>query len=87
MSVGWVSVSGVRKHSPNEEAKDGEEKASEEDDFGIDLRAWTPGGVGVRVRQPPLLPYAIRRRGERIVFLREYSGLPRDAEFAQFSPS
>ena len=71
----------------NTEAEEGVKNESKVEDFGISLRAWTPGGVGISVREPPLLPYAIRRRGERLVFLREFSGLPPDARFEQFSPS
>lgn len=80
-----MSVSGVRRGAARK--TDGEAGEETEEDYGISLRAWTPGGVGVRVRQPPLLPYAIRRRGERLLYLREYSGVPTNARFAQFSPS
>ncbi|CDS42063.1 conserved hypothetical protein [Echinococcus multilocularis] len=83
--AGWVSVSGVKGETAQK--TDDEEGEETEEDYGISLRAWTPGGVGVNVRQPPLLPYAIRRRGERLLYLREYSGLPSNASFAQFSPS
>lgn len=57
------------------------------EDYTIILRAWTPGGVGVSLRQPALLPYAIRRRGERLLYLREFSGLPSDAPFANYAHS
>ncbi|VDK40963.1 unnamed protein product [Taenia asiatica] len=83
--AGWVSVSGLRGEA--EKKTDNEAGEETEEDYGISLRAWTPGGVGVNVRQPPLLPYAIRRRGERLLYLREYSGLSANAPFAQFSPS
>ncbi|KAL5968317.1 Nitric oxide-associated protein 1 [Taenia solium] len=83
--AGWVSVSGVGGEA--EKKTDNEAGEETEEDYGISLRAWTPGGVGVSVRQPPLLPYAIRRRGERLLYLREYSGLSANAPFAQFSPS
>ncbi|VDM32505.1 unnamed protein product [Hydatigera taeniaeformis] len=82
--AGWVSVSGVKGatkkpcDNPREET---------EEDYGICLRAWTPGGVGVTVRKPSLLPYAIRRRGGRLPYLREYSGVSVNSRFAQFSPS
>lgn len=56
------------------------------EDYGVNLRAWTPGGVGVSLRSPSLLPYAIRRRGERLLYLREFSGLPSDAPFALYAP-
>lgn len=32
----------------------------------IDLRAWTPGGRGIHLRDPPLLPLAVNLRGRRI---------------------
>ena len=32
----------------------------------IGIRAYTPGGNGCLLRQPSLLPYAIRMRGKRI---------------------
>ncbi len=33
----------------------------------MNFKAYTPGGVGIYVRRPALLPYAVRRRGGRIV--------------------
>lgn len=32
----------------------------------IELRAWTPGGRGIHLRDPPLLPLAVNLRGRRI---------------------
>ncbi|KAM7537420.1 hypothetical protein Aperf_G00000074683 [Anoplocephala perfoliata] len=82
--AGWVSVAGVREGMTGYGKEDEKGADSVGEDYGISLRAWTPGGVGVSLRQPALLPYAIRRRGERLLFLREFSGLPSDAPFAKY---
>lgn len=39
------------------------------------LAAWTPGALGISLRKP-LIPYAIKRRGHRLKWLREFSGIP-----------
>nr|CDS33096.1 conserved hypothetical protein [Hymenolepis microstoma] len=84
--AGWVSVAGVREPMTGYEKVEEANSYSAEDDYGISLRAWTPGGVGVSLRPSALLPFAIRRRGERLLYLREFSGLPSDAPFAPHSP-
>ncbi|CAH8498918.1 unnamed protein product [Schistosoma turkestanicum] len=38
------------------------------------LSAWTPGALGISMRKP-LIPYAIKRRGHRLRWLREFSGI------------
>ncbi|KAK7072417.1 hypothetical protein SK128_011652, partial [Halocaridina rubra] len=35
-------------------------------DHDIDLRGWTPGGRGIYLRRPCILPYAITLKGNRI---------------------
>lgn len=37
-----------------------------EEDQVIELRAWSPGGRGIHLRNPPLLPLAVTLRGRRI---------------------
>lgn len=37
-----------------------------------DLQAWTPEGRGIYVRTPPVLKYAVNRRGPRIKFTPSY---------------
>ena len=32
----------------------------------IDIAAWTPGGRGIVLRSPPLVPFAFKYRGHRI---------------------
>ncbi|KAM3179258.1 hypothetical protein ACTXT7_000931 [Hymenolepis weldensis] len=84
--AGWVSVAGVREVMTGYEKMEEANSCPAGEDYGVSLRAWTPGGVGVSLRSPSLLPYAIRRRGERLLYLREFSGLPSDAPFAQYAP-
>lgn len=73
--VGWVSVAGGMK-----------DKEDTMDQF-ILLRAWTPNAVGISLREPALLPFAVRRRGKRLLYLREYSGVPQDSKYADFNGS
>lgn len=40
------------------------------------LRAWTPAGRGLYLRQPPLLPYAADYRNKRIADTAEYTNRP-----------
>lgn len=35
-------------------------------DQNVQLGVWTPGGVGVFVRKPALLPFIVNKRGDRI---------------------
>nr|VZI19176.1 unnamed protein product [Spirometra erinaceieuropaei] len=80
--AGWVSVAGKRMSADTESTPS--DPAAGERDL-IRLVAWTPGGLGISLRKPPLLPYAIRRRGNRLLYLREYSGT--DAEASSFNDS
>ncbi|VDN15309.1 unnamed protein product [Dibothriocephalus latus] len=73
---GWVSVAG-KQTIANKESSPSESPTKEEG--LIRLMAWTPGGLGISLRKPPLLPYAIRRRGSRLMYLREYSGTNTEA--------
>ncbi|VDO08685.1 unnamed protein product [Rodentolepis nana] len=84
--AGWVSVAGVREPMTGYGKAEEANSSSTGGDYGISLRAWTPGGVGVSLRSSALLPFAIRRRGERLLYLREFSGLPSNAPFASHSP-
>ncbi|KAA3674873.1 nitric oxide-associated protein 1 [Paragonimus westermani] len=42
----------------------------------IFLRAWTPGGLGISLRKPALVPGAVKRRGRRMLLMREFSVKP-----------
>ncbi len=65
--------------------------AAEGEEFS--LRVYTPGGVGCRVRQPAMLPFAVKLRGKakaysayapgkrvKILFEKDYS-LPQTSKF------
>ncbi|VDL97832.1 unnamed protein product [Schistocephalus solidus] len=80
--AGWVSVAG-KQTIVDKESSSSESPAREKG--LIHLMAWTPGGLGISLRKPPLLPYAIRRRGSRLLYLREYSGT--NAEASSFADS
>lgn len=88
--LGWISVAGLSKTNQKLlDEKDSEEISTEnsvvDDDndnnnndelFCADilLTAWTPGALGISLRKP-LIPYAIKRRGHRLKWLREFSGI------------
>ncbi|CAH8548608.1 unnamed protein product [Schistosoma curassoni] len=88
--AGWISVAGLSKTNQKLlDEKDSEEISTEnnvvDDDndnnnddelFCADilLTAWTPGALGISLRKP-LIPYAIKRRGHRLKWLREFSGI------------
>lgn len=42
----------------------------------VRIRAYTPGGRGLALRTPPLLPYAVKFRGARIPGTAEYKSRP-----------
>ncbi len=41
-------------------------------DLSINMSVYTPNGVGIVVRHPPLIPYAASLRGPRIAGTRRY---------------
>ncbi|CAH8848807.1 unnamed protein product [Trichobilharzia szidati] len=86
--AGWIGVTGLNKEekqlSEGEKPEDlctdnnnNSDIINHEDSFSnsILLSAWTPGALGISVRTPSLIPYAIKRRGHRLKFLREFSGV------------
>ncbi|VDQ09526.1 unnamed protein product [Trichobilharzia regenti] len=83
--TGWIGVTGLNKEekqpsegeNPEDLCTDNNVIINHEDSFSnsILLLAWTPGALGISIRTPSLIPYAIKRRGHRLKFLREFSGV------------
>nr|CAX72997.1 hypothetical protein [Schistosoma japonicum] len=85
---GWISIAGLPMTNDNKlicDEKNSNEIFTEHSTIDennnnnnsssntILLSAWTPGALGISVRTS-LIPYAIKRRGHRLKWLREFSG-------------
>ncbi|OON14360.1 hypothetical protein X801_09851 [Opisthorchis viverrini] len=73
--AGWISVVGISTRNGSTSDEEELEAAESHSSSGqIHLCAWTPGGLGISVRKPPLVPNAVNRRGKRLLFMREFGG-------------
>ncbi|CAH8521877.1 unnamed protein product [Heterobilharzia americana] len=80
--AGWVSIAALSKEDKQSSQEENLEELcnktciTDENNMSgnsVLLSAWTPGAMGISVRTPPLVPFAIRRRGHRLKWLREFS--------------
>ncbi|KAG5444985.1 nitric oxide associated protein 1 [Clonorchis sinensis] len=73
--AGWISVVGISTQNGSTSDEEELEAIESHSSSGqIHLCAWTPGGLGISVRKPPLVPNAVHRRGKRLLFMREFGG-------------
>ncbi|KAF6774220.1 hypothetical protein AHF37_06464 [Paragonimus kellicotti] len=81
--AGWIGVVGLlssEASQPIDENVESETNSAvirtDASKLGIFLRAWTPGGLGIFLRKPALVPGAVKRRGRRMFLMREFSPKP-----------
>ncbi|KAF5396265.1 hypothetical protein PHET_11114 [Paragonimus heterotremus] len=81
--AGWIGVVGLLSSEASQSVDENVESETssavirtEASKLGIFLRAWTPGGLGISLRKPALVPGAVKRRGRRMFLMREFSPKP-----------